>query len=117
MNKDSHARQRAVERYGKDLCMPLISQIVRDGGAKFFAPSKDGCAFYDVPYRRYAGEGPETVRVLMSANNRFVITVLPPKTAGEIVKPLIKQRRDARAEQRRKFFRGFQDDEEDCVTA
>ncbi len=112
----THAATRAVERYGQEFNLAKICRIVRSGRAKFVVSGKDGCAFYDVPYQeRISGPG-IVVRVLMNADKTFVITVVPPKTTGEIARALIKQRRDGQADQRRKFFRGFEDDEEDCVT-
>lgn len=111
----THAATRAVERYGRQFDLAKISRMVRSGRAKFYAPTHDGCTFYDVPYEE-AGSV-TTVRVLMNADNKFVITVVPPQSANEVYRERGQQIQDSNARRKRAFFRGFQDDEEDCVTA
>jgi hypothetical protein len=117
--RQSHAEQRAVERYGQELSMRLVAQIVQGGQANAIAPGHQGCTFYDVPYKRHAGgRGPEVVRVLMSPDKCHVITVIHTQTPLPVQawKNKLKKMDDQNGQRKKAFFRGFESDEEDCVT-
>jgi hypothetical protein len=82
----SHARQRALRWYGKDLSMGLLVRQVRDGKGKLLAEEPDGCGWWDVHYEPPDGQPAFVVRALLSADRRFAITVVPTRSLEQAVR-------------------------------
>lgn len=107
----THAQVRAVERYGRELNLRKIALTVLAGQARFLAPAHDGCGFYDVPYEENGTK--TTVRVLMSADRTFVVTVLPQDAVvGKHNDERLAKIYDRRGKRKQEFFKRFEDDED-----
>jgi hypothetical protein len=114
--RSTHAHARAVERLGivpdanLGWWFPHLLKIIRDGGAKLVQFGHDGKLAYDVPTDTKVYRG--TVRVLVTADKNFVITVLPTTSKIEHARQRLRQRREAEGQRRREFHRIEENDDE-----
>lgn len=115
-NMRTHAHDRAVERLGitpsENLgwWFPHLLKIIREGGAKCVQLGKNGTLAYDVPTNTEVYRG--TVRVLVTPDRSFVITVLPRSSSTERVKQRRKQRCAVQGKRRQEFFKRIEDQDE-----
>jgi hypothetical protein len=114
-----HARERAIERYGVDVYLPLITEKIKEGQARLvtLARSETGVLrqIYDVPYPKPGGEE-MSIRVIVNADTKFVISVLPPEFHRESVERQFKEKKRDEKQAKRRFFRDL-DDEDDAELA
>jgi hypothetical protein len=111
-----HARERAIERYGVDVYLPLITTRILESKAKFvsFAPgSETGLRqIYEVPYPAPNGEE-ISIRVLVDSDTKLVISVLPPEFHREERDRRFKEAQRNEKQTKKRFFRDL-DDEDDA---
>lgn len=108
----SHAQRRAQERYGIDGELPFgeILALVRDGKAKLVSFGKGNGLIYDVllDCPAYTGK----LRVIVREDLNWVLTVVPPKSPGEICNERRREMAEQRAAKRKQLHREFRRVEE-----
>jgi hypothetical protein len=103
----SHAQRRAQERYQITGELPFgeILALVRDGKAKLVSFGKGSGLIYDVPLDCPAYTG--TLRVIVREDLNWVLTVVPPKTPGEIYNDRRREMAQQSAAKRKQLHKEF----------
>ena len=105
-----HAQRRARHWFGIDLDMHLVFKLVRTGEAKLVKQDWHGSNWYEVRYP-VEGREPITIRVLLGAGDKTVITVAPPEPQLKTIKRLLSTRRARRVNESKIFRRANREEE------
>jgi hypothetical protein len=109
---NTHAQQRARERYQTQGNLPFkkILQTIREGKAKCVSFGKGDALIYDVPLDSASYTG--TIRVIVKPDLSWVITVVPPQTAGERWNQTQREQAEKVGARRKQLHREFRRAEE-----
>jgi hypothetical protein len=112
----NHARARAIERYGVNPHLPLITEKIKKGQARLVSLGRSETGvlreIYDVLYPRRDGDA-ITIRVIVNAETKFVISVLPPEFQRKALDRRFKETKRDEKQTKKRFFRDL-DDEDDA---
>jgi len=114
----NHVKQRADERYGNFNTSNLLKKI-QDGWAKLVCFGHLGRLIYDVPVDSLQHPDVKTVRVVVDAEKKYIVSFLPPQSKKALQDAKLKKQRDDDAKRKRDHYKRLsfdQDDEDGALT-